>query len=137
MDYSNQMVLDESGMMATKSDFGPLHLIFTVLALVGAWKTFEKAGEAGWKAIIPVYNALILLRLIGRPWWWIFLMLIPFVNLVVLVIVALDLGKSFGKGAMFSIFLLFLLAPIGFLILGFGQDKYLGPGGKSTKKGKK
>ncbi len=44
-----------------------------VLVIVGWWKIFEKAGEAGWKAIIPIYNVIVLLRISGKPWWWIFL----------------------------------------------------------------
>ena len=72
------------------------------------------------------------LKIVGRPMWWILLLLIPFVNIVVLVIVLLDLGKSFGKSTAFSIFGLIVFSLIGYFILGFGDDKYIGPGGSKA-----
>lgn len=102
-----------------------------LLVVAGYWKTFEKAGEPGWKAIIPIYNVYVLLRIVGRPGWWLILMLIPFVNIVIAVIVANDLSASFGKGLGFTIGLV-LLTPIFAIILGFGDARYLGPGGPSA-----
>lgn len=95
-----------------------------LLAIIGLWRVFGKAGEAGWKAIIPIYNIYILLKIVGKPWWWLLLMIIPLVNIVVFFLTAKALGERFGKGAWWSFFLLFLLAPIGLLILGFSNDKY-------------
>jgi hypothetical protein len=95
-----------------------------LLAIIGMWRVFSKAGEAGWKAIIPIYNIYILLKIIGKPWWWLLLLLIPFVNIVILVMMAIALGERFGKGPWWSFFLLAILAPIGLLILGFSGDKY-------------
>ena len=86
---------------------------------------FEKAGEAGWKSIIPIYNIIVLLKIVGREWWWVLLMLIPFVGFIVWIIVALDLAKAFGRGTGFGIGLIFL-TPIFALILGFGSDTYKG-----------
>ncbi len=103
-------------------------LAFVVLYIVGGWKVFEKAGEAGWKIIIPIYNLYILLKIVGRPGWWLILYFIPFVNIVILIIVWVDLSKSFGHGVGFAIGLIFL-PYIFLLILGFGSDRYLGPAG--------
>lgn len=50
-------------------------LIFYVGVMVGMWKLFEKAGQAGWKALIPFYNLFILLKIVGRPGWWLLLFL--------------------------------------------------------------
>ena len=63
---------------------------------------FTKAGEAGWKSIIPIWNILILLKIVGREWWWIILFLIPIVGFIVWIIVALDLAKGFGRGTGFG-----------------------------------
>ena len=52
-----------------------------VVVIVGFWKVFEKAGQPGWAAIVPLYNAYILLKIAGRPGWWLLLFMIPFVNL--------------------------------------------------------
>jgi hypothetical protein len=97
-----------------------------VLWVAGLWMMFAKAGEDGWKAIIPIWNFLVILKIVGRDWWWILLLLIPIVNIVVLIIVDLDLAKSYGRGTAFGIGLIFL--PMIFTcILGFGSDQYKGP----------
>jgi hypothetical protein len=67
------------------------------------WKVFAKAGHPGWAAIIPIYNMYVWCKIVGRPGWWVILMLIPLVNIVVAIIVCIDMAKSFGKGAGFGI----------------------------------
>lgn len=103
------------------------YLVIIVVAIVAMWKIFTKAGEAGWKSIIPIYNMYILLKIVGRPGWWLLLFLIPFVNLVVSIIVSIDLAKSFGKSELFGIVGLWLFSLIGYLMLGFGSAEYKGP----------
>ena len=109
---------------------GPLfwifYLAFTILMLAAWWKIFTKAGQPGWACIIPIYNLYVWCKIVGRPWWWILLMLIPFVNFIILIILIIDLAKSFGKGVGFGIGLL-LLGVIFFPILGFGSAQYQGP----------
>ncbi|NJL03481.1 MAG: signal peptidase I [Chloroflexaceae bacterium] len=99
---------------------------FYVGVVVGQWKLFEKAGEAGWKALIPIYNFFILLKIVGRPGWWLLLLLIPLVNLVILFLISNDTAKSFGKGIAYA-FGLFLLGIIFYPLLGFSDAKYVGP----------
>ena len=113
------------------SAFWIIYLAIIVLFIAAWWQIFTKAGEAGWKAIIPIYNIIVLLKIVGREWWWVLLMLIPFVGLIVWIIVMLDLAKSFGRGAGFAIGLI-LLGPIFALILGFGSDTYRGPAAKAV-----
>jgi Family of unknown function (DUF5684) len=103
-----------------------VYIAIAVLFIAAFWKIFVKAGEEGWKAIIPIWNTLVTLKIIGRPWWWILLMLIPLVNIVVWFIVVLDLAKSFGHEIGFAIGLFFLPFIFG-LILGFGESTYKGP----------
>ena len=57
-----------------------IYVLIYVLVVAGWWMIFQKAGEAGWKSIIPIWNILVLLRIVGREWWWIILMLIPLVH---------------------------------------------------------
>ncbi len=71
------------------------------------WKVFVKAGQPGW-ASIPIYNLYVWCKIVGRPGWWIILMLIPFVNIIVGIVLCIDMAKSFGKGAGFGIGLAFL-----------------------------
>ena len=106
-----------------------VYLAIYALVVAGWWMIFTKAGEEGWKAIIPIYNYIILLKIIGREWWWVLLALIPIVGFVIWIIVSLDLAKSFGRGTGFAIGLIFLPFVFG-PILGFGSDTYRGPAAK-------
>jgi hypothetical protein len=92
---------------------------------VALWKVFTKAGHSGWAGIIPIYKFYIWCKIVGRPWWWILLMLIPFVNFIILIILCIDTAKSFRKGAGFGIGLA-LLGVIFWPILGFGSAQYQG-----------
>jgi hypothetical protein len=103
-----------------------VYIVVIVFEIAALWQVFTKAGEAGWKAIIPIWNTLILLKIIGRSYWWIILFIIPIVNIIAWIIVALDLAKSYAKGVAFGvglIFLNFIFVPI----LGFGPAQYVGP----------
>ena len=106
-------------------------LALIVLGIAAWWQIFTKAGEDGWKSIIPIYNIIILLKIVGREWWWVILLIIPIVNIIVWIIVALDLAKSFGRGTGFAIGLI-LLSFIFALILGFGSATYRGPAAKTA-----
>ena len=100
---------------------------FLVLVIAGLWKVYTKADQPGWAAIIPIYNIYVMTKIIGRPWWWLLLLFIPFVNFIVSIIMSIDMAKSFGKDAAYGIILLWLLNAIGYLILGFGDAQYQGP----------
>lgn len=101
-------------------------LAFVVLYIVGGWKTFEKAGQPGWAVLIPFYNFYIMLKIVGRPGWWLVLYFVPFVNFVIIIIVLVDLAKSFGKGIGFALGLI-IFFPVFLMILGFGDARYVGP----------
>lgn len=103
-------------------------LAFTVFLIAAMWRVFTKAGQPGWAAIVPFYNTIVLLRIVGRPWWWLLLMFIPLVNLVLLFIVYIDLAKSFGKGTGFGVLTVFF-SYICIPILAWGDARYVGPAG--------
>lgn len=105
---------------------GLLYLVLIVVLVAAMWKIFTKAGKPGWASIVPFYNIIVLLEIVGRPLWWIVMLLIPLVNLVFVFIIAIDLAKSFGKGTGFAMGLIFL-SPIFYPILGFGSARYQGP----------
>jgi len=107
-----------------------VYVAIIALMIAGYWRTFEKAGQPGWAAIIPIYNVYILLKLVGRPGWWLVLYLIPVVTFVVDLIVSLDLATSFGRGAGFGVGL-WLLPWIFVPILGLGSATYGGPGSRA------
>jgi len=101
-------------------------LLVAVLLIVALWKIFTKAGQPGWASLIPIYNIYIWCKIVGRPGWWVILMLIPFVNFIIAIILCIDLAKSFGHVVGFGVGLAFL-GIIFFPILGFGSAQYQGP----------
>src|SRR5437667_12417577 len=84
---------------------GPLFwicwLAFAILIIAAWWKIFSKAGQPGWAAIIPIYNWIVWCKIVGRPAWWVLLLLICFP--IFFIILSIDLAKSFGKGVGFAI----------------------------------
>jgi hypothetical protein len=103
-----------------------------VVFIVGLWKVFVKAGQPGWAALVPIYNTYILVKIAGRPGWWLLLFLVPLVNIAIAIVVSIDIAKAFGQSAVFGLLLLFLLSGIGYLVLGFGDYRYIGPMGASA-----
>jgi len=97
--------------------------LLVLAIMISNWRLFTKAGEKGWKAIIPVYSTYITLKIIRRPGWWLILFFIPLVNIVLGIVVALDLAKAFGRGVGLAI-LCILLPIIGYPILAFGKSTY-------------
>jgi len=102
-----------------------ISLIITILVIVAQWKMFEKAGKPGWASIVPIYNGIVLLNIVGMSGWYVILYCIPIVNLVIDAIVSVKTAKAFGKGTGFGIGV-FLLPYIFQPILGFGDAKYVG-----------
>jgi uncharacterized membrane protein YgcG len=95
-----------------------------VVMLASLWKIFRKASQPGWAAIIPIYNWIVWCKIVGRPAWWVLLLLICLP--IFYIILCIDLAKSFGKGFGSAIGLI-LLSVIFFPILGFGSATYQGP----------
>jgi hypothetical protein len=109
--------------------FSSLSIGFFVLLgffyLVGVWKAFEKAGQPGWAAIVPIYNLYVILKIAGKPGWWLLLLFIPVVNFVVMIIVYLEIAARFERSVAFGLGLCFL----GFIfwpLLGLGDAEYVG-----------
>jgi hypothetical protein len=109
-----------------------IYLVVLVAVIAGIWRMFQKANQPGWGAIIPIYNYYLMLKVAGRPGWWLILYLIPVVNLIIYIIVMLDIAKAFGKGTGFGIGMIIL--PFIFMpILGFGDAQYVGPAGGTSR----
>lgn len=117
-----------------------VRVVFYVLVIVGEWRIFEKAGESGWKSLIPIYNAYILYKI---AWdsriFWVELILsliasiVPLIGLICIIGVCLinigvvgKLSFAFGHGIGFAVGL-FFLRPLFIIILGFGSSRYYGP----------
>jgi hypothetical protein len=103
-------------------------LIAGVICAVGMWKIFEKAGKPGWASLIPIYNLIVLLEIIGKPMWWLLVIFFPCTTFIFLIWALNLLSKSFGQSEGFTIGLV-ILPYVFFPILGFGNYQYIGPAG--------
>jgi len=99
-------------------------LAFYILVAVALWKVFEKAGYSGILALIPIVNVFIVVKIAGYSAWMTLLYLIPIVGWIFGIVVAIRLGDRFGKGGLFSFFLLWLIPVIGYFVIGFGDARY-------------
>ena len=102
--------------------------LILIASKIGQYKLFEKAGEDGWKALVPIYSTLITLKLIGKPGWWLALLLIPIVGTLIWITMVIDFARAYGKYGLLD-HAGALLAPFYFFPrIGFNpQVKYLGP----------
>lgn len=80
-------------------------LIIQVVHFLGTWKLYESAGRKRWEAVIPVYNAIVLMKIIGRPTWWTVLLFIPIINLIMFPVIWVETLRSFGKKSYLDTFL--------------------------------
>ncbi len=104
-------------------------LIVGIIAVIAIWRVFQKAGQPGWAAIVPIYNLYTLFKITWGNGWFFLLMLIPLVNFVIVILTMLKLAKAFGKGGGFAAGLIFL-SFIFMLILAFGDSRYYGVPGR-------
>ena len=72
-------------------------LVVQVIHFLGTWKLYVKAGRKAWEAIVPIYNAIVLMKIIKRPTWWVILLFIPIINLLMFPVVWVETVRSFGK----------------------------------------
>ena len=100
-------------------------LVLAVVAVVGMWKVFAKAGIPGWHSLIPFLNTYDMCKIALKDSVGLFTVLSILLP-IVFVYPCLKLAKAFGKGTGFGI-VLFLFSFIGFPILGFSDAEYLGP----------
>lgn len=80
-------------------------LLLQVIHFLGTWKLYEAAGRKRWEAAIPVYNAIVLMKIIGRPTWWTLLLFIPIINLIMFPVIWVETLRSFGKRSSLDTFL--------------------------------
>jgi uncharacterized protein DUF5684 len=104
---------------------GLVYVAIFALLVASVWKTFVKAGLPGWGVLVPFYNVYLLVKLAGRPGWWLILLFIPLANVVVDVVLCTDIARRFGKGTGFAVGL-FFLPFVFFPILAFGDARYSG-----------
>ncbi|NET38626.1 MAG: S26 family signal peptidase, partial [Cyanothece sp. SIO1E1] len=103
-------------------------IIGYVLLSISLYKVFEKAGEAGWKGLVPGLNFVVWCKLVGRPAWYAALMLLPIVNFFIYAGLAIDMVRSFDKNKFWESVVAVVFTPFYFFYLGFTEkEKYIGP----------
>jgi hypothetical protein len=100
-------------------------IVFMTCSMIGI---YIKAGKPWWAAIVPIYNIVVLMEIVGKPLWWILLFFIPLANIVAIFMVTHSLSKSFGKDVGYTLGLI-LLAFVFYPMLAFGSARYQGPAG--------
>jgi hypothetical protein len=117
-------IFDQTSIFALSTTNSLLGLAVYVVVVIALWRIFTKAGYPGWLAIIPIVNAIFVVKIAGYSGWMTLLYLIPIVNIVFHIIVSLRVGRAFGHGGFFSFVLLVVFWIIGYLIVGFSDDRY-------------
>lgn len=125
MDYNSTVYVTDTASAGLSIGYVFALLLVAALMIVAMWRIFVKAGEEGWKAIVPFYNTYILYKITWGNGLYFLLLLIPCVNVVIQIITSVKLAKVFGKGIGFTLGLIFL-GPIFQLILGFDSSEYKG-----------
>lgn len=94
-----------------------------LLQVVATWKLYIAAGEPGWAVLVPFYGMIVLLRIAGKPIWWILLLLFPVINILAMLSVSIGLARNFGRSGGFGLGLL-LLPFVFYPILAFGRSEH-------------
>ncbi|WP_274474365.1 signal peptidase I [Mangrovimonas aestuarii] len=97
-------------------------LIVQLIHGLGTWKLYQKAGRKAWEAFVPVYNAIVLMKIINRPWYWVILLFLPIVNLIMFPVVWVETARSFGKNSPTDTFLAILSLGIYNYYLNYATD---------------
>src|SRR5690606_19451269 len=97
-------------------------LVIQIIHFLGTWKLYIKAGRKAWEAAIPVYNALVLMKIINRPWWWVLLLFIPIINLLMFPVVWVETIRSFGKNSTLDTWLAILTFGLYIFYINYTQD---------------
>lgn len=108
-------------------------LVIMVPMFIGMWKAFEKAGEPGWAGIVPIYNVMVMARIVGREETWALLTLIPVAGIYFFFVLTIEFCEKFGKEAGFAVGLV-LLPFIFWPMLGFGDARFRGRGKKLKRR---
>ena len=89
-------------------------LIIQLIHGLGTWKLYKSAGFKEIYAFVPIYNTIVLMKIINRPWWWVFLIFIPIINLLIIPVIWVETCRSFGKNSLTDT--LFVLISLGLFI---------------------
>ncbi|MFH6971970.1 signal peptidase I [Flavobacterium petrolei] len=113
-------------------------LLVQIVHFLGTWKLYEAAGRKKWEAAVPVYNAIVLMKIIGRPSWWTILLFMPIINLIIFPVVWVETLRSFGKRSGLDTFLVLITLGLYLYYINYTQklnyisDRSLSPQNKAA-----
>ncbi|MFB6257244.1 MAG: DUF5684 domain-containing protein [Flavobacteriales bacterium] len=126
MDYLNQLF--QSAHQTLGGGLYIILIVFTFIGVVAQWSLYEKCNQPGVASIIPVWNVIVWLRIVGRPAWQLFLLLIPIYNIYFFFKVFIEICQCFGKTSKLDYFLVVVLNGPYVIYLGLSADtEYKGP----------
>jgi|SRR5690554_3789407 len=97
-------------------------ILYFLLSHIGLYKIFEKAGTAGWKALVPFYSIYLAIKMINKPIWWMIIYYIPFLGFIVWVGIVVELLKNLGKLNYWEHALGVVATPFYLTYIGFNKD---------------
>ena len=97
-------------------------ILIQIIHFLGTWRLYVLAGRKFWEALLPIYNGIILLKIIKRPTWWIFLLFVPVINLIMFAVIWVETVKSFGKKSNLSVFLVIISLGFYIYILNYSKE---------------
>lgn len=101
-------------------------IIVAIVLIVANWKIFTKAGKPGWAILIPIYNIIVMLQIIDKPVWWIFMLIfVPIANIVFAIMIIYNLVLKFGQPG-WHVILALLFGIIYYPYLAFSKASYQG-----------
>lgn len=111
-------------------------ILVAFIAIVAQWRLYEKAGQPGIASIVPIWNFIIFLRIVGRPAKHMLLFFIPVYGQLYLVPkVYIELCDSFGKHSIVDYVLILIFNAFYILNLGLSYEvEYKGPAYKMGRR---
>ena len=116
-----------------------ISLVMAAVMLISQWKLYTKAGQPGWKCLIPIYNSWVLNEIAGYQGYYVLFAFIPLVGsffmMLMMVLVYMSLAEKFGKSKAWGIVMLLLLTPVGIPVLGLSDNTYIPSRGHQMEDG--
>jgi signal peptidase I len=100
-----------------------LFALYILVLFICLPKIFAKAGLPAWKGLVPLYRLYVWNKLLGKPWYWLFMLLVPGINLLMLIIYNVNTSIGFGKRSLKEHVIMVLVPWVELSNLAF-QEKY-------------
>ncbi len=98
-------------------------VLIQIIYFLSTWKLYLKSGKKAWEALIPIYNAIVLMKIINRPKWWVILFFIPIINLIMFPVIWVETIRSFGKNTTIDTWLAILTFGFYITYVNYNSDK--------------